>query len=110
MVVNLFDFTDLSSIVVVYQRPVNFNIVDTALHMLSKLPDKSVFVAFEHGKSRFSLDNLDAARKYAGISPRAIYHLNHEKPWLGKVSEYANENDFIDKAFENVDRLIKFTI
>ena len=108
MILDLFDFTELLSIVVVYQRPSDFNIVDTALHMLSKLPDKSVFVIFEHGKSRFSLDNLDAARKYSGFSPRAVYHLNHEKPWLSKVSEYAHENNFLDKAYENVERLIEF--
>ena len=108
MILDLFDFTELLSIVVVYQRPSDFNIVDTALHMLSKLPDKSVFVIFEHGKSRFSLDNLDAARKYSGFSPRAVYHLNHEKPWLSKVSEYAHENNFLDTAYENVERLIEF--
>jgi len=106
MILELFDFPELPSITVIYEKPANLHINDIALHMLSKLPRKSIFVSYEHGKSGFPLRNLEIARKYSRMETAVIYHLNHERPWM-TISNEGETTNTLDHIYESVDQLIE---
>ena len=112
MLLDLFDFAELPSIVVVYQRPRSFDLVETILHMLNKLPQKSIFVTFEHGMNGFSLANLQTARKQIGYKTRVIFHLNNEQPWLSDASKRelspSKATNVLDHGYDSIDSLIGY--
>jgi len=106
MILDLFDFPTLHSITIIYEKPPDRHINDIALHMLSKLPRRSIFVSYEHGKSGFPLRNLEIARKHTSMQTAIIYHLNHERPWM-TVSKEVGTTNTLDHIYESVDELIE---
>lgn len=75
-------------------------IMDGAVSMISLLPSQSVFIAYEHGFSSFSIYNLEHLKRKTGKGPAVVFHLNHEQPW-----EFKNKNS-LDFTFSTLDGLI----
>lgn len=104
MILKLFDFPELPTTVILYQCQENQPIFGAAVEMLSILPEKSVFVAYEHGKSSFSIRNIDVAQSQINLRTSVIYHLNHERPW--HVLGHGDDNS-LDRPFASIDELIQ---
>jgi hypothetical protein len=94
---------------VVLQCPKNLNIIETSVQLLKILPEKSIFVSIEHGKSSFGIYNLDISKSSFNYSTKVIYHLNHEQPWffLKNINKNNNNNaESLDYTYDTIDELI----
>eukprot|EP01038_Epipyxis_sp_PR26KG_P005020 gene5020-7008_t len=89
----------------------NSDIAQAAALLLNILPkNNSIFVSIEHGLSSFGINSLVNAKKYLGLVPSVVFHVNHEKPWnFGQLTE-ENEvlaNTAFDITFHSQEELIK---
>lgn len=88
-------------VAMVLQSPPGLERADAAFQFVQYLPNKSIFVSIEHGRSGTGIDTLRYLKKH-GVAPKVVMHLNHEQPWQ------VNNADFLNHIFDSVDELSSF--
>ena len=97
----LFDMPEYFFVAIVLQTPAELEPTDAAYQFVQYLPEKSIFVSIEHGRSGTGIQTLQHLQQH-GVAPRVIFHMNHEQPW--EVSQ----GDFLNHIFDSVEELSAF--
>ena len=83
------------------------NMAETTIMMLSLLPEKSIFVAYEDGLSAFGIYNMAYSRIKFGLGTAVVLHLNHEQPWITKEAlALQNNNQTMSVSLPVVESLL----
>jgi hypothetical protein len=88
-------------VAMVLQNPPGMDAHQAAFQFVQYLPEKSIFVSVEHGRSSTGVETLQYLQVH-GVLPRVIYHVNHEQPWA------ANRADFLNYIFGSAEELARF--
>jgi hypothetical protein len=97
----LFESIYPNKVTFVIFEPKNWDKTQTAIYFLSLLPQKAVFITFQHGPSTIGIDTLQELFQM-NIYPNIVYHLNHEQPWVLDQTENS-----LDYTFTSTEELIQ---
>jgi hypothetical protein len=97
----LFDMPEYNFVAMVLQNPPDLDAHQAAFQFVQYLPEKSIFVSVEHGRSSTGVETLQYLQIH-GVLPRVIYHLNHEQPWA------VHQADFLNYIFGSAEELARF--
>jgi hypothetical protein len=90
---HIFETLYPNKVTFVIYEPRDCDYLHCAIFFLSQLPERSIFIAFQHGPSAIAIDTLHELYKFR-IYPNIIFHINHEQPWVTNASENSLDYTF----------------